>query len=191
MGHKKIEEQAIERIEGSVDITSSPLSGSILDIGGGGEGIIGQQYGKSVIAIDMSKEELEEAPDGPIKLVMDARNMAFLDSMFDSATLFYTLMYMTPEDVGRTLSECRRVLAPGGKLVIWDMDIPRNTTPDKQYYVIYLDVAIEGRTIHTGYGTRWNKTQSMEDIAAAAKRCGFAIAEKRAAGHTFVITCTA
>ncbi len=191
VGHEKIEEHAIEKIAGHIDITASPVSGSILDIGGGGEGIIGQQYGKSVIAIDMSKEELEEAPKGAIKLVMDARNMTFLHNMFEAATLFFTLMYMTQEDVVRTLSECKRVLVPGGTLVIWDMEIPKNTTSDKQYYAIYLDVTIDGRTVSTGYGTRWDNTQSKDDIAAAAKRCGFSIKEKSTTGNTFVITCTA
>ena len=39
------------------------LTGSILDIGGGGEGIIGRLYGSRVTAIDNREEELDEAPD--------------------------------------------------------------------------------------------------------------------------------
>ena len=39
------------------------LTGSILDIGGGGEAVIGQIYKDRVTAIDNCKEELEEAPD--------------------------------------------------------------------------------------------------------------------------------
>ena len=39
-------------------------TGSILDVGGGGEGIIGRLYGEQVIAIDNCQEELDEAPDG-------------------------------------------------------------------------------------------------------------------------------
>ena len=38
------------------------LIGSILDIGGGGEAVIGQIYGDNVLAIDISQEELDEAP---------------------------------------------------------------------------------------------------------------------------------
>lgn len=37
----------------------------ILDIGGGGEGIIGMRYSNRVISIDTRKDELEEAPTGP------------------------------------------------------------------------------------------------------------------------------
>ena len=189
MGHEKIDEKTIERIDGAVTITDTPLNGRILDVGGGGEGIIGQEYGRDVVAIDLSKGELEEAPGDAVKLVMDAREMTFLDNMFDSAALFFTLMYMAPKDAERTITECARVLKPGGTLAIWDMEIPENTTEDKLYYVIYLDVELSTRTISTGYGTRWDKTQSMESISKACERCGFEILEKRAIGHAFSLVC--
>lgn len=48
------------------------LTGPILDLGGGGEGIIGRIYGRQATAIDNRQEELDEAPDGPKKLLMDA-----------------------------------------------------------------------------------------------------------------------
>ena len=38
------------------------LTGSILDVGGGGEGIIGRRYGSAVTVIDNRQEELDEAP---------------------------------------------------------------------------------------------------------------------------------
>ena len=38
------------------------LTGSILDVGGGGEGIIGRRYGPAVTVIDNCQEELDEAP---------------------------------------------------------------------------------------------------------------------------------
>lgn len=40
----------------------------ILDIGSGGGGIIGLCYGEKVVAIDPRKDELEEAPEGPLKI---------------------------------------------------------------------------------------------------------------------------
>ena len=71
--------------------------GYILDIGGGGEGIIGQMKPAQVIAVDLSKRELEEAPPGPLKIVMDATDLKFLDGSFETATAFFSLMYMRPE----------------------------------------------------------------------------------------------
>ena len=39
------------------------LAGKILDIGGGGEGVISRVYRQQVTAIDNLQEELNEAPD--------------------------------------------------------------------------------------------------------------------------------
>lgn|GEM_PF-1587750 len=39
----------------------------ILDLGGGGEGVIGQLRGRQVTAVDIRQEELDEAPAGPTK----------------------------------------------------------------------------------------------------------------------------
>ena len=74
------------------------LTGSILDIGGGGEAVIGQIYKDRVTAIDNCKEELEEAPDCCSKQLMDATELSFPDDSFDNVTFFYTLMYMTAEE---------------------------------------------------------------------------------------------
>lgn len=64
-----------------VDLTQVKFQGNILDVGGGGEGIISRHSGNSVVAIDWRKDELEETEDIGLKIVMDACNMAFLDSM--------------------------------------------------------------------------------------------------------------
>ncbi len=52
-----------------VTINDFDADGYILAIGGGGEGTIGRLKGSQVIAIDMSKRELEEAPEGPLKII--------------------------------------------------------------------------------------------------------------------------
>ncbi|MHA2027027.1 MAG: class I SAM-dependent methyltransferase, partial [Candidatus Thorarchaeota archaeon] len=71
--------------------------GLILDVGGGGEGIIGILKGKDVVAIDMRKDELEETTNEALKVVMDARDLKFIDESFTVATIYFTFMYI-PED---------------------------------------------------------------------------------------------
>ena len=58
-----------------------------MDIGGGGRGVIGELKGKQVIAIDINKRELEEAPDGPLKVVMDATDYRILRAVASYRTL--------------------------------------------------------------------------------------------------------
>jgi ubiquinone/menaquinone biosynthesis C-methylase UbiE len=80
------------RVEGQkVDLTDFFAPGLILDIGGGGEGVIGRLFGSRVVAIDPLQRELEEAPVGPLKVVMDARELKFLDGSFDTVTASSTL----------------------------------------------------------------------------------------------------
>src|SRR5512136_2785483 len=52
--------------------------GFILDVGGGGEGIIGKLNGKQVVSIDTSEEELEETKNESLKIVMDATDLKFI-----------------------------------------------------------------------------------------------------------------
>ena len=76
-------------------VLKKELEGAILDVGGGGEGVIGRIYGPRVVAIDNRQEELDEAPGGFEKRLMDAREMAFPPERFDHVTFFYSAMFMS------------------------------------------------------------------------------------------------
>ena len=145
------------------------LDGSILDIGGGGEGVIGRIYGDQVTAIDVSQEELDEAPAACVKIVMDATAMTFPDGSFDHVTSFYTLMYMTAEQQRMALLEAARVLRPGGTLHIWDAAF---TAPYPEPFLAEMDIDAAGTPIRTTYGVIKLDGQSAEDIAALAEDAG-------------------
>ncbi|TFF89622.1 MAG: methyltransferase domain-containing protein, partial [Promethearchaeota archaeon] len=73
----------------NLDLVKIDLNGRILDIGGGGEGVIGQLKGAQVVAIDLRADELMEAADGDyLKVIMDAKQLKFLDDYFDTITAF-------------------------------------------------------------------------------------------------------
>ena len=145
------------------------LGGSILDIGGGGEGVIGRMYGSQVIAIDVSREELDEAPAACVKIVMDATAMTFPDGSFDHATSFYTLMYMTAEQQRMALREATRVLRPGGTLHVWDAAFP---APYPEPFLAQLDIDAAGAPVHTTYGVIKLDGQSADSIVAMAVDAG-------------------
>ena len=126
------------------------LSGPILDLGGGGEGVIGRIYRTQVTAIDNRQEELDEAPDGPaVKLVMDAADLAFPDCVFQHVTAFFSFMYMPHRTQARAIFEAARVLQPGGSLHIWDANI-LTAFPDP--VLIELEIDAAGEMVHTTYG---------------------------------------
>ena len=157
----------------TITVQDFEAEGYLLDVGGGGEGVIGQLKGEQVIAIDRRKSELEEAPPGGLKIVMDATDLQFLDQTFSTATAFFTLMYIRERAVcARVFAEVFRVLLPGGQFLIWDGVIPTRLETDQEIVAFSLTVRLPDREIKTGYGTRWPDEEKnlayYLDIATAA-----------------------
>lgn len=159
------------------------ITGSILDIGGGGEGIIGRVYPAQVTAIDIRREELEEAPGDFTRIQMDACRLGFKDESFDHVTAFYCLMYLEKPDHEQVIHEACRVLKPGGQLHIWDADI---LTADP--FLAELDIDAGGLAVHTTYGIY--KDDAAQDAIHFKRICtdaGFRPAVEQAAdGHFYL-----
>jgi SAM-dependent methyltransferase len=170
-------EQVLRHDKLEVVLPDFPAEGLILDIGGGGEGVIGQLKGKQVVAIDLIKRELEDAPGEPLlKIVMDARDLKFLDATFPAATVFFTFMYMDPADHAKVFEELYRVLGPGGRLLIWDVVFPDKKTDPRQIYVMYpVHVQLPKAVIDTGYGVKIHEGQGLEHFAELAKQAGLEV----------------
>ena len=162
-----------------------PLTGNILDLGGGGEGVIGRAYGHQVTAIDNRQDELDEAPGGFQKILMDATDLSFPDAHFSHVTSFFTMMYMDLSDQRRTLHEAARVLKPGGQLHIWDTDID-TAAPDP--FLIDLDILLPAGRIHTTYGIlRPDARQDAAHFIRLCKGAGLQLAAHQTYGRAFYL----
>lgn len=173
----------------NVPVPDFPAKGLILDIGGGGWGIIGQLKGRQVVSIDISPRELVEAPPGPLlKIIMDARSLLFLDDTFPTVTVFFTFMFMAPADHDKVVRELYRVTERGGRLLIWDVVFPDIRDPKKRYANFPVTVALPGKTVEAGYSTYLvpggQGPAHFEDLAAKA---GFKVAAKKAAQQWFYL----
>ncbi|NNC90910.1 MAG: hypothetical protein HKN80_00320, partial [Acidimicrobiia bacterium] len=71
MGHDNISQDRLFYFEQQeVEVSDFKAAGYILDLGGGGEGIIGRLKPDRVVAIDPNERELKGAAAGPLKVVM-------------------------------------------------------------------------------------------------------------------------
>jgi ubiquinone/menaquinone biosynthesis C-methylase UbiE len=172
----------IEREE--IVIPDFVTSGHILDLGGGCRGTIGRVKGEQVVAIDISMKELNEAPSGFLKIVMDASDLKFPDKSFRTVTAFFALMFMKPEIHQRVFFEAYRVLAPGGEWLIWDALIPPRSAEGDNTFLINLHTKLPKETIDYGYSVlRLEVQRDTGYYRSLAEQAGFQVANVELLGR--------
>jgi ubiquinone/menaquinone biosynthesis C-methylase UbiE len=151
--------------------------GPILDIGGG-QGIIGHVMGSQVVTIDVSEEKLSKRETEAKKIVMDARDLKFDDGSFSTATAFFSLLRFDAPDQAKVFGEVYRVLAPGGRFLVWDAVLgPR--PEGKQIAVIPVAVKVAGENIDAGYSRRWpDEVHDLDHYRKLAEAAGFIVADQ-------------
>ena len=173
----------------SLTVEDFPASGLILDLGGGGEGIIGRLKGRQVIAIDLSRRELEEAGGDPLlKIEMDATELKFLDGAFPVATSFFTLMYVPDAKQAQVFREAHRILASGGRFLVWDLDLPTRIDPKRDVAVCRFRFQLPREEVKTGYGAFFpDRPHDLAHYQSLAETAGFRVARKHDTGRTFFL----
>lgn len=169
-------------------IVDFPTQGGwILDIGGGGEGIIEQMKGNRVIAIDKNARELSETKNDSLKIVMDATDLKFLDNTFEVVTLFFTLMYIPINDHLRVFQEVARVLEPRGHCYVWDMSMYLLEDPSRLYLGMGLKIILPNETVvETGYASK-PRVQTNYMIKSTAELAGLTLQDKHEEGNIFML----
>ncbi len=152
------------------------LPAPILDLGGGGAGVIGQLFGKAVTAVDLRQSELDETPNGPFKVVADARNLPFETNHFATATAFYFFMYLDSTDYQAVLNEAFRTLEPGGDFYIWDTVIQEQGTDSATLFAVPVAVKLPNQWIKTAYGVAWKgRLLNATILGKLAETAGFIV----------------
>ena len=100
-----------------------PPKGRTLDLGCGlaVEARYLAERGFMAVGVDLSAEALRmgSTPPGPAHLVQaDVRRLPFPDSTFDALLDRFCFHWVQPEDQPRYQAEARRVLRPGGRLLL-------------------------------------------------------------------------
>jgi len=169
----------------SIELSPIETEGLILDIGGGGEGIIGKLNGKQVIAIDTSERELMETQNEALKVVMDATDLKFLPESFEACASFFSFMYIPKNKHLKVFEEAHRVLKDNGKLLLWDVEIPEKHE-DYKAFMVRLRVRLPNEEIEAGYGVKWQR-QNIENFKGLAQKTKFKIVSEWSKGEIFFL----
>jgi len=167
----------------SIEVSRIKTTGLILDVGGGGEGIIGKLNGQHVVAIDTREEELRDTHNEALKVVMDAADLRFLPKSFDVCTSFFSLMYIPKSLHQKVFEQVCRVLKDNGRFLVWDVRIPENPAGYKSF-IVPLKVKLPKGQVETAYGVKW-QTQSLEYFRDLAKLTGFKVTRESCMNETF------
>lgn len=165
--------------------------GLILDIGGGGEGLVSRIEGSKVCAIDIRLSEIREAQiHGPPAnwFVGDGQTLCFQDDAFDVVTLWFSLGYMSDWVIKeRVLKEAHRVLQKNGKVSILASNIPESC----ERLIFWGHFTLPDSTVsQTGYGVRGGQNQTLDRIAKLLENTGFKIQSKEDNDAWFKIQAT-
>jgi len=150
--------------------------GMILDIGGGGEGLVSRIEGPKVCAVDIRISEIREAQiHGPPSnwFVGDGQALCFQENSFDVVTLWFSLGYMSNWSIKqKVLEEAHRVLGESGRLSILASRIPESC----ERLIFWGHFTFPDGTIsQIGYGVRGGQEQTLERITKLLSDIGFKI----------------
>ena len=99
----------LKQLKGAKDILSVGCGPAVIEAGLA-------EYGFNVTGLDISREALEQAPDGIRKVIGSAENMNFSDSSFDAAVYVVSLQFI--ENYKQAVKQTDRVLRESGMLLV-------------------------------------------------------------------------
>jgi len=150
--------------------------GPILDIGGGGEGLVSRIEGSKVCAVDIRMSEIREAQiHGPPAnwIVGDGQVLCFQENVFDVVTLWFSLGYMKDWSIKRrVLEEAFRVLGESGRISILASRI--DGFYERLIFWGHFTFP-DGMDSQIGYGVRGGQEQTLERISELLSDIGFNI----------------
>ena len=162
--------------------------GLVVDIGGGGEGLVSRLEGARVCAVDIRMDEIREARihNPPSNwFACDGSQLCFHSSTFDIATFWFSLGYMKGWKLkADVLGEAYRVLGHGGVILIKAARVDCK----EERYVFKVDYTLpDGSLSRTGYGLKGQQNQTMKTVAELVQDVGFQVVACHDYGHWFSI----
>ncbi len=157
-----------------IDLKDISDSTRILDIGGGGEGLVSRIVGGKVCAIDYRMSEIREAQihNPPAHWVVgDGRCLPFKEDSFDLCTFWFSLGYMSTRTIKKqVLREVFRSLKRNGKVSIL---ASRIDSKEARFLFHALFTLPDDTESQVGYGVRGDQNQTTSIVHSILEESGF------------------
>ena len=157
-----------------IELKELPSTGTIIDVGGGGEGFVSRIGGSQVCAVDIEMSKIREAQIHGLEsqwILADGRALAAKATSFDAATLWFSLGFIrdwtAKEEV---IEEIARVLKPDGLISILGATIDCS----EQRFVLRGQFSLpDGSISMMSYGLAGRQNQTIETVATLLKQANF------------------
>jgi ubiquinone/menaquinone biosynthesis C-methylase UbiE len=162
-----------------IDPLLPPGPGTVLEIGVG-TGVVAfglRQRGRTVVGVDLSRPMLARAADrlGPSVAAGDALRLPVRTAGVDHAVAVWVIHDVAEPD--RLLAEAARVIRPGGKLVVSDLQVPAGDDPIGR---ILAEMTDRLHVVHPGVQPRGLRGAEILERAAPFGFTGYVVPVARA-----------
>ena len=174
-----------------IELTNLPREGVILDIGGGGEGLVSRIETSRVCAVDINLYKIRDARIyGQVSqwILSDGRMLSVKDAMFEVATLWFALGYVRGwASKAQVVSEVARVLKKSGYISILGAKI---ICPEARYVLRAHLHFPDGTVSQMSYGMGGGQDQSIETVTKLLRETGYGEITCEDNDHWFSIEAT-
>jgi ubiquinone/menaquinone biosynthesis C-methylase UbiE len=179
-------ESSFETPVQKIELKHLPQEGFIIDIGGGGEGLVSRIEASRVCVVDINLNKIREAMIyGQVSqwILSDARMLSVKDERFNVATLWFSLGYVQDRDSkAQVLAEVARVLRQSGHISILGARI---TCSEPRFVLRTLLHLPDGSVSKMSYGMDGRQKQDSEAVAKLLRETGFSNITYEDNGHWF------
>jgi len=181
-GHRSTYETPLQEIR----LEPIPGSGLVIDIGGGGEGLVSRIAGARVCAVDIRMDEIREARIHETDsqwILADGQALPFRSSVFETATFWFSLEYMRTLDTkSRVMAGVHGVLQRGGRVSLL---ASRVVCEEEAFQIMMRYDLPDGDVSQTGYGVWGGQNQNIDTTTMLLEKTGFRMTRREDHGHWF------
>jgi ubiquinone/menaquinone biosynthesis C-methylase UbiE len=168
----------------TIELADIKFQDPILDIGGGGEGLVSRIAGDRVCLVDIQYSKIKEAQIHGLQsalIVGDGGQLCFKDDSFNAVTIWFALAYIPDWTHKRkVIQEVTRVLREDGKLSLYIMHIDRNSASFLFNGIFNMP---DGTQSKMAYRVRGGQNQNPESIGKLLEEYNFVTCQSHSSEH--------